>query len=143
MLSFAKQLMTRVRSPANPGRLAAAALLASFAGIQAASAGTPTSCLSLTNFAYPNTTINGATPMPGGPYVAPDAWHLVFTNLPAYCDWYATIKPASYSSINVHVWLPANYNGRYLGTGNGGYAGGFFFSELADGINTGFATANT
>jgi hypothetical protein len=28
-----------------------------------------------------------------------------------------------------------NYNGRYLGTGNGGYAGGFFFSELADGIN--------
>ena len=55
----------------------------------------------------------------------------------------ATIKPTSDSSINVHVWLPANYNGRYLGTGNGGYAGGFFFSELADGINRGFATANT
>ena len=36
-----------------------------------------------------------------------------------------------------------NYNGRYLGTGNGGYAGGFFFGELADGINRGFATANT
>ena len=48
------------------------------------------------------------------------------------------------SSINVRVWLPTpRYNGRYLGTGNGGYAGGFFFSELADGINRGFATANT
>src|SRR4029077_13404894 len=27
----------------------------------------------------------------------------------------------------------------YLGTGNGGYAGGFLPSELADGINRGFA----
>jgi hypothetical protein len=35
------------------------------------------------------------------------------------------------------------YNGRYLGTGNGGYAGGFFQSELAAGINNGFAAANT
>jgi len=44
----------------------------------------------------------------------------------------------------VRVWMPTQrYNGRYLGTGNGGYAGGFFFSELADGINRGFATANT
>jgi feruloyl esterase len=42
------------------------------------------------------------------------------------------------------VWMPTQrYNGRFLGTGNGGYAGGFFFSELADGINRGFATANT
>lgn len=146
MLFIVRRLMTYVRLPAasrKPGRLAATALLASCAGLHTASAGTPTSCLSLSNFSYPNTTINGATPMPGGPYVAPDAWHLAFTNLPAYCDVYATIKPTSDSSINVHVWLPANYNGRYLGTGNGGYAGGFFFSELADGINRGFATANT
>src|SRR6201995_447830 len=146
MLFIVRRLMPHVRSPAalrKPRRLAAAALLASCAGVQTASAGTTTSCLSLSNFSYPNTTINGATPMPGGPYVAPDAWHLAFTNLPAYCDVSATIKPTSDSSINVHVWLPANYDGRYLGTGNGGYAGGFFFSELADGINRGFATANT
>jgi len=56
----------------------------------------------------------------------------------------ATIKPTPDSSINVRVWMPTQrYNGRFLGTGNGGYAGGFFFSELADGINRGFATANT
>ena len=107
-------------------------------------AGTPTSCASLSTFSYPNTTINSASPQPGGPYVAPDAWHLAFTNLPPYCDVSATIKPTADSSINVRVWMPtASYNGRYLGTGNGGYAGGFFFSELADGINRGFATANT
>ncbi|MBV8838847.1 MAG: tannase/feruloyl esterase family alpha/beta hydrolase [Alphaproteobacteria bacterium] len=109
-----------------------------------AHAGTPSSCESLTNFKFADTTINSATSNPGGAYVAPDAWHLTFTNLPPYCDVSATIAPTPDSSINVHVWMPTQrFNGRYLGTGNGGYAGGFFFSELADGINRGFATANT
>src|ERR1700730_8980122 len=120
------------------------ALLLSCAVVDPAAAGTPTSCASLSTFSYPNTTINSASSQPGGPYVAPDAWHLAFTNLPPYCDVSATSKPTADSSINVHVWMPTkSYNGRYLGTGNGGYAGGFFFSELADGINRGFATANT
>jgi feruloyl esterase len=123
---------------------AASALLIGCIACDAAAAGTPTSCTSLTAFAYPSTTINSATLMPGGPYAAPDAWHLVFTNLPPYCMVSATISPTSDSSIGVQVWMPTQrYNGRYLGTGNGGYAGGFFQSELADGINRGFATANT
>jgi feruloyl esterase len=109
-----------------------------------AAAGTPTSCESLLTFGFPDTTINAAASQPGGPYVAPDAWHLVFANLPPYCLVSATIKPTSDSTINVQVWMPMQrYNGRYLGTGNGGYAGGFFQSELAAGINNGFATANT
>ena len=91
-----------------------------------------------------DTTINSAQSQAGGAYVAPDAWHLVFTNLPPYCEVQATIAPTPDSSIKVRVWMPTQrYNGRFLGTGNGGYAGGFFFSELADGINRGFATANT
>jgi len=109
-----------------------------------AAAGTPTSCESLTSFGHPDTTINSAQSQAGGTYVAPDAWHLAFTNLPPYCEVQATIAPTPDSSIKVRVWMPTQrYNGRYLGTGNGGYAGGFFFSELADGINRGFATANT
>ena len=109
-----------------------------------AAAGTPTSCESLLTFAFPDTTIGAAASQPGGPYVAPDAWHLAFANLPPYCLVSATIKPTSDSNINVQVWMPTQrYNGRYLGTGNGGYAGGFFQSELAAGINNGFATANT
>src|ERR1043165_763349 len=108
------------------------------------SAGTPATCESLTNFKFADTTINSATSYPGGGYVAPDAWHLAFTNLPPYCEVVATIAPTPDSSIGVRVWLPTQrYHGRYLGTGNGGYAGGYFQSELADGINRGFATANT
>ena len=38
-----------------------------------AAAGTPTSCESLTNFSYPDTTINSAQSQAGGAYVAPDA----------------------------------------------------------------------
>lgn len=124
-------------------RVIGSGIVVALAAAGPAAAGTPTSCASLSTFAYPNTTINSAQSQLGGPYVAPDAWHLAFANLPPYCEVQATIKPTSDSSIKVRVWMPANYNGRYLGTGNGGYAGGFFFSELADGINRGFATANT
>jgi len=135
--------------PSNPVRVAALAALviAALAALVIAAparAGTPTSCESLTSFSFPNTTINSATSVPGGPYVAPDVWHLAFTNLPPSCQVSATIKSTSDSNINVQVWMPTQrYNGRYLGTGNGGYAGGFFQSELAAGINNGFATANT
>jgi feruloyl esterase len=126
------------------GRIVSATLLGVLALAAPAGAGTPTSCESLISFAFPNTTINSAVSQPGGPYVAPDAWHLAFTNLPPSCQVSATIKPTSDSNINVQVWMPTQrYNGRYLGTGNGGYAGGFFQSELAAGINNGFATANT
>src|SRR5258707_13919496 len=112
------------------------AILISYGMVGAAAAGTPTSCASLSTFSYPNTTINSALSQPGGPYVAPDAWHLVFTNLPPYCEVFATIKPTADSSINVRVWMPTtNYNGRYLGTGNGGYPRGFLFSRTAERVN--------
>ncbi|TMJ02760.1 MAG: tannase/feruloyl esterase family alpha/beta hydrolase [Alphaproteobacteria bacterium] len=127
---------------AHVSALSLTALLAAWS--TPAAAGTPTSCESLASFAFPDTTINAAQSQTGGAYVAPDAWHLAFTNLPPYCEVQATIAPTPDSSIKVRVWMPTQrYNGRYLGTGNGGYAGGFFFSELADGINRGFATANT
>src|ERR1043165_135454 len=124
--------------------LTASGLMALLVSVTPAPAGTPTSCESLTGFAFPDTTINSAQSQAGGAYVAPDAWHLAFTNLPPYCEVQATIAPTPDPSIMVRVWMPTQrYNGRFLGTGSGGYAGGFFFSELADGINRGFATANT
>ena len=101
-------------------------------------------CQSLLSFSFPNTTITSAASSPGGAYCGTDAWHICFNNLPPSCQVTATIAPVSGSSIGVTVWMPTQrYNGRYLGTGNGGYAGGYFDSELAQGINYGFATANT
>lgn len=47
--------------------------------------------------------------------------------------------------IEFELWLPANsnWNGRYLGTGNGGDAGFINYDDLARGVQRGFATAST
>lgn len=47
------------------------------------------------------------------------------------------------ADIYSEVWLPAAWNGRYLGTGNGGSAPAISYSALNSGIKAGFATANT
>ena len=47
------------------------------------------------------------------------------TGLPPFCKVSAVATPTPDSLINVEVWLPepANWNGRFEGVGNGGYAG--------------------
>ena len=137
-------------------------LLALFGGAILATsptkAGAQKSCENLKSFAFPNAKIIDASSKPGGPYRAPDAFgtppvppppmpplpYLSFSDLPPWCQVSAEIKPTPDSDINVQVWLPTErYNGDYLGTGNAGYGGNYIQSELAQGINNGFATANT
>ena len=44
--------------------------------------------------------------------------------MPAFCRIQARVTPTPSSDIRVEVWLPlARWNGRFLGTGNGGSAG--------------------
>lgn len=65
-------------------------------------------------------------------------------NLPAFCRVALRIRPSDDSDIRVEVWLPrANWNGRLLGTGNGGSAGRIVTSALAAGVRRGYAVANT
>ena len=87
-------LHARSRSAAASGaRLSVIGLAALFACTtsDAVRAATPASCESLTNFRHPDTTINSAQSQAGGAYVAPDAWHLAFTDLPPYCEVQATL----------------------------------------------------
>lgn len=64
--------------------------------------------------------------------------------LPAFCRIAVTLRPSSDSNIRIEVWLPiAHWNGKYEGTGNGGYAGSIDYSALSDGLRRGFAVANT
>lgn len=80
---------------------------------------------------------------PGGVYTAPDG--STYTNTPAFCRIAATLRPTPESDINIETWLPkgAAWNGRFVGTGNGGYAGAIVYSELGDTLALGFAVANT
>ena len=66
------------------------------------------------------------------------------TGLPAFCRVTATLIPNSDSNINIEVWLPeTTWNGRFLGTGGGGFQGVINYSELASGIQHGFAATNS
>lgn len=66
-----------------------------------------------------------------------------FSDLPAFCRVTATLTPSSDSNIHIEVWMPVSgWNGKYEGTGTGGYAGSIAYGELADGIHHGYAVAN-
>ena len=106
------------------------ALLAPFVGIGATPAAAAT-CASLAHLALPDTTITAAQSVAAGTYTAPDGE--VFTNLPAFCRIAATLTPTSDSNIKIEVWMPySSWNGRYLGTGNGGIGGRIVYGTLAN-----------
>jgi feruloyl esterase len=121
-----------------------AALLASFLGAAATPAGAA-ACMSLSRLRLPDTTITAAQPVAAGPYTAPDTGEVL--NLPAHCRIAATLTPTSDSSIKIEVWMPYSaWNGRYLGTGNGGIGGRIVYgslSGLAYWLALNYAVANT
>lgn len=66
------------------------------------------------------------------------------TQTPPFCRVMLHSSLSVGSSINHEIWLPAKaWNGRFLGTGNGGWAGRIFYGALTDGLGKGFAVANT
>lgn len=78
--------------------------------------------------------------------VPPDPFHPEpITDIPAFCEVTLTLThPGANDSVAVEVWLPLDtWNGRFLGTGGGGYAPGFFDYELAPGVKSGFAAVST
>jgi hypothetical protein len=56
----------------------------------------------------------------------------------------ATLTPTSDSDIKVEVWLPSSgWNGKFVGIGNGIWAGQLSYSQLADPLKRGYAVATT
>jgi feruloyl esterase len=89
-------------------------------------------------FAQPVTSGSFAVPGGGG---QPQR----FDGLPAFCRVVAAAAPSPASNIVIEVWLPegAAWNGKALGTGNGGFAGAIRYANLAGGLKRGYAVANT
>lgn len=101
-------------------------------------------CSGLAHAALNGGTITAAQSVPAGSYTAGDG--VTYTNLPAFCRVAATLTPTSDSDIKVEIWMPSaqgGWNGRFVGTGNGGYAGAIVYSELAATLQLGFAVINT
>ena len=99
------------------------------------------SCASLAGASVVNTTFTAAEDVPAGKFVT--AAGATIDNLPAFCRVAATIKPSAESNIKVELWMPANWNGKFLGTGNGGAGGAIRYNDLANGLRRGYAVANT
>lgn len=116
-------------------------LLSSF--VAAANAQTNDDALSeIKCISLPGITITEVQNVPAGSFTTPGK--KVIHDLPGFIRVALISKPSPESSIRIEVWLPGeNWNGRFLGTGNGGEAGSIVYSSLASGIRRGFATANT
>jgi feruloyl esterase len=115
-------------------------LLTALVGIGTTPA-TAATCASLVGLALPDTTVTAAQSVAAGTYTASDGE--IFSNMPAFCRIAATLTPTSDSNIKIEIWMPySNWNGRHLGTGNGGIGGSILYGILASLLPRNYAVAN-
>jgi feruloyl esterase len=102
-------------------------------------------CESLSSLALPSTTITAAESVAAGAFTQPGGrGGNPFADLPAFCRVAATIKPTADSDIKMEVWMPAaNWNGKFLAVGNGGWNGSIDRNAIAGGLRRGYAAAST
>ena len=104
------------------------------------------SCGDLANLNLPDTTIMSAEEVPAGPFpfgnVAPTcSSDIASPLLPAFCRVQGTIGPGQ---IKFEVWLPLeDWNGKFEGLGNHGFAGNIEYSDMGPELVKGYAVAGT
>jgi feruloyl esterase len=65
-----------------------------------------------------------------------------YASLPAFCRVAATSRPTPDSDIRFEVWMPlAGWNGKFVGGGNGVWAGSIAYSDMTTPLSRGYATA--
>ena len=70
-------------------------------------------------------------------------WVAASGTLPAFCEVSGTLNPVQGSNIGVVFRLPADWNGKVLGIGGGGWAGNITLAAASDGLAKGYATMQT
>jgi feruloyl esterase len=106
---------------------------------------TPLTCGNLAKLTLPHTTILKAEPVKAGTLTPPPGnKHPIFGQLPSFCRVTAEAHPSADSHIEIEVWLPlAGWNGKFLGLGNGGFAGYIDYLGLAHAVQRGYAGGAT
>jgi feruloyl esterase len=101
-------------------------------------------CEELAGLKLPNTTITSAQKVATGTFTPSTGAAAAYKDLPDFCRVAGVIKPTSDSEIKFEVWMPsANWNGKFHGVGNGGFAGSISYTGLAGALARGYATAST
>jgi feruloyl esterase len=115
-----------------------------FSSAEPATAQAPASaCASLAERSLPDTTITTAQAVTSGSFTPPGSNNPI-ASLPPFCRVAGVIAPTRESQILFEVWMPLeNWNGKFAGVGNGGWAGTISFGSLADQLRRGYATSST
>ena len=99
-------------------------------------------------FEQPHVTVTAATPVTSGTFTPPG--QAPITGLPAFCDVTLVRADPAGNPVNIEIWLPDNWNGRFEGVGGAGYFCGIVYNALtptapglATGLLAGYATAST
>jgi len=106
-------------------------------------------CESLAGAKLANASIQSAQTVAAGDFTPPQAPPLGappadYKKLPAFCRVQGVLEPSSDSHIEFEVWLPASgWNGRYVGLGNGGFAGATDYAGLAGAVAQGYAASDS
>jgi feruloyl esterase len=122
-----------------------------------AAAGAATPCENLRSLKLADTTITSAVVVPQGPPPVRAAragarggdargGGVPPADIPAHCRVQMVLRPTSDSLINMELWLPTqNWNGKFMGVGNGGFAGSIqgLTNEMPQALRLGYATAGT
>lgn len=143
------QTVTKPCAGGYPGRLALAGIFALGFTLQAAAG----DCPGLANTTLPTGKITAAALVPAGGFTPPVAGPFggapggtanPYANLPEFCRVSATLAPTADSDIKIEVWLPAgDWNGKFVGIGNGVWAGQISHFQMGDPLTRGYAVAST
>jgi feruloyl esterase len=61
----------------------------------------------------------------------------------SFCRVAVTAKPTPDSDIKIEVWMPQQWNGKLLGTDNGGFSGTIGYAAMASAVSRGYAAVGT
>jgi feruloyl esterase len=112
-------------------------ILAACASVVVVCPATAATCEQLTALNLPNARITAAETLSTGTFAKVE-------NLPPFCRVAATLTPTSDSDIRMEVWMPAaNWNGKFIGVGNGGLAGNIPYAAMGPLLARGFAVASS
>jgi feruloyl esterase len=99
------------------------------------------SCESLTALTIPDVQVAAATAVAAGPL----AMGRGTMTVPAMCRVQALAMPSPDSRIAIEVWMPlaSAWNGKLLGTDNGGFSGAIGYQAMAAAVTRGYAAVGT
>ncbi len=105
-------------------------------------------CETLASLELKDTRIDAAEIVAAGAYKPAKPFFIPmpapYAELPAFCRVAGRIAPTPDSSIAFEVWLPAaDWNGKLVAVGNGGYSGEIWFPFMAAPLAAGYVAAST